>query len=151
MGEEVSAMTKREEATAVLEELRTCMPRDFLSRLDELHKGTGFLLGMLAVSDGVVYAGDIAREMDVSTARIAVLLNKMEKNGFLRREPSPEDARKTVVKLTEQGRDCIRRTKEQALDRTELLLERVGPEDVWEFIRLSKKIKAAMEEAKDCE
>lgn len=139
-------MTKREEAMTILDELRNCVPRDLFTRLDELHKGTGFLLGLLAMADGVVYAGDIARQMDVSTARIAALLNKMEKNGYIRREPSTEDARKTVVTLTQPGRTWIRKTREQALDQTELLLERVGSDDVWEFIRLSKKIKEAMEE-----
>lgn len=139
-------MTRREEAAAVLEELRTCAPRDLCSWLDEMHRGAGFLLGFLAMSDGVVYAGDIARRMDVSTARIAAMLNRMEKNGFIRREPAPEDARKTVVKLTDQGRCWIQQTREQALTRAELLLERVGPEDVWEFIRLSKEIKSAMEQ-----
>ncbi len=139
-------MTKREEAMTILDELRNCVPRDLFTRLDELHKGTGFLLGLLAMADGVVYAGDIARQMDVSTARIAALLNKMEKNGYIRREPSTEDARKTVVTLTQPGRTWIRKTREQALDQTELLLERVGSDDVWEFIRLSKKLKEAMEE-----
>ena len=139
-------MTKREEAVAVLDELCACVPRDFFSRLDELHKGTGFVLGLLAVADGVVCAGDIARKINVSTARIAALLNKMEKNGFIRREPSPEDARKTVVKLTALGRTWTQKTREQALDRTELLLERVGRDDVQQFIWLSQKIKAAMEE-----
>lgn len=139
-------MTRREEALAILDQMRTCAPRDLFARLDELHKGTGFLLGLLDAADGVVYAGDIARQMQVSTARIAVILNKMEKSGFIRREPATQDARKTVVKLTGAGRAWIQDTKERVLDRTELLLERVGREDVWEFIRLSRKINRAMEE-----
>ena len=49
-------------------------------------------------------------------------------------------------RLTKLGRTWIQKTKEQMLDRVELLLERVGKEDVWQFIRLSQKIKAAMEE-----
>ncbi len=138
-------MTKREEAMAVLDQLRTCAPRDLFARLDELHKGTGFLLGYLDMADGVVYAGDLAKEMDVSTARIAAILNKMEKSGFIQRRASQEDARKTVVTLTKLGRAWIQKTKEQALDQTELLLERAGSDDVWQFIRLSRKIKAAME------
>lgn len=139
-------MTKREEAMAVLDQLRTCAPRDLFTRLDELHKGMGFLLGYLDKADGVVYAGDIAKRMNVSTARIAAMLNKMEKSGYIQRRTSAEDARKTVVTLTGLGRAWIQRTKEQALDQTERLLERAGSEDVWQFIRLSQKIKAAMEE-----
>ena len=139
-------MTKREEAMEVLDQLRTCVPRDFFTRLDELHKGTGFLLAYLDMAEGEVCAGDIAKEMNVSTARIAAILKKMEKSGFIQRRTGADDARKTVVTLTKLGRAWIQKTKDQMLNRVELLLERVGKEDVWEFIRLSQKIKAAMDE-----
>lgn len=139
-------MTKREEAMEVLDQLRTCVPRDFFTRLDELHKGTGFLLAYLDMAEGEVCAGDIAKEMNVSTARIAVILKKMENSGFILRQTAADDARKTVVTLTKLGRAWIQKTKDQMLNRVELLLERVDKEDVWEFIRLSQKIKAAMDE-----
>ncbi len=139
-------MTRREEAAAILEQIGACAPRDLFAKMDELHKGTGLLLGLLDHADGVVYAGDIARRMNVSTARIAVILNKLEKNGFIQRQAAATDARKTVVKLTGPGRAWSQKTKDQMLDRTELLLERVGSEDIQEFIRISRKIKAALEE-----
>ena len=139
-------MTKREEAMEVLNQLPTCVPRDLFTRLDELHKGTGFLLAYLDMAEGEVCAGDIAKEMGVSTARIAAILKKMEKSGFIQRQTAADDARKTVVTLTKLGRAWIQKTKDQLLNRVELLLERVGKEDVWEFIRLSQKIKAAMDE-----
>ena len=129
-----------------MDQLPTCLPRDFFARLDELHKGTGLLLAYLDMADGVVCAGDIAKEMGVSTARIAAILNKMEKSGFIRRQTAADDARKTVVTLTKLGQAWIQKTKDQMLNRVELLLERVDKEDVWEFIRLSQKIKAAMDE-----
>lgn len=130
----------------ILEQFPPCVPRDFFSRLDELYRGTGFLLVYLDMAEGEVCAGDIAKEMGVSTARIAAILKKMEKSGFIQRQTATDDARKTVVTLTRLGRTWIQKTKDQMLDRMELLLERVGKEDVWEFIRLSQKIKAAMDE-----
>ena len=130
----------------ILEQFQPCVPRDFFSRLDELYRGTGFLLVYLDMAEGEVCAGDIAKEMGVSTARIAAILKKMEKSGFIQRQTATDDARKTVVTLTRLGRTWIQKTKDQMLDRMELLLERVGKEDVWEFIRLSQKIKAAMDE-----
>ena len=129
-----------------MDQLPTCLPRDFFARLDELHKGTGLLLAYLDMADGVVCAGDIAKEMGVSTARIAAILNKTEKSGFIQRQTAADDARKTVVTLTKLGRAWTQKTKDQMLDRVELLLERVDKEDVWAFIRLSQKIKAAMDE-----
>lgn len=138
-------MTRRDEAIAIMKEMLTCIPRDFFSKMDEVSRGTGFVLAYLDEAETEVFPSDIARDMNVSTARIAAMLRQLEKNGFITRESSSQDGRKTVVTLTKLGRTWIQRTKEQAVDKTELLLERVGSEDIQDFIRLSKKIKAALE------
>ena len=59
-----------------------------------------FVLAYLTQADGEVIAGDIARKLGVSTARVAALLKAMEKNGLVTRHASPADARRTVVEIT---------------------------------------------------
>lgn len=139
-------MTRRDEAAAIMKQMCTCIPRNFFSKMDEVNRGAGFVLAYLDEAQREVFPGDIARDMNVSTARIAAMLRQLEKNGFITRKRSDQDGRKTVVALTKLGRTWIQRTKEQAIDKTELLLERVSAEDIRQFIRLSKKIKAALEE-----
>lgn len=137
-------MGAREEAQELLDKMYACRPRSFFNKIDESQRGIDFALVYLARTDGIVIAGDIAREMDVSTARIAALLKKMEDKSLVRRHRSDSDARQTVVEITPEGLDHVKKMKEQLLARTELLLEKVGREDLDEFIRISHKIREAL-------
>lgn len=138
-------MDSREDAIAFLQELRSCFPKPLYNEIEETQKGIGFALAYLAQADGEVIAGDLARELGVSTARVAALLKAMERNGLATRRASPADARRTVVEITPAGLACAGGMREQCLRKIELLLERVGKEDLDEFIRISRKIKDAMD------
>lgn len=139
-------MGKREDAQEMLHKLRACRSKSVFGKIDESQKGIGFVLVYLQESDHEVIAGELAKKLNVSTARISALLRKMEKNGLIVRYRSPVDARQTVVEITEEGNAYVDKMKEQILMKMELLLEKVGKEDMEEFIRISRKIKEAFDE-----
>ena len=139
-------MGNKEDAQKFLQEMRSCRVRPFYSKLDESQRGTGFVIAYLSEAEGRVIAGDLARELNVSTARIAALLRKMEKDGLIRRCRAQTDARQIVVEITQAGIEYSDMRKEQILEKATLLLEKVGKDDLNEFIRISKKIKQALEE-----
>lgn len=139
-------MSSREDAIAFLQELCSCFPRPLYHKVEETQKGVGFVLAYLAQAEDEVFAGDFARELNVSTARIAALLKVMEKNGLITRHTSPKDARRTVVEITPAGLAGANEIREQILQKIELLLERVGKEDLDELIRISRKITVIMNE-----
>lgn len=93
-----------------------------------------------------VLAGELARELGVSTARIAVLLKTMEKNGLIERSHSTSDARHTVVRLTQAGQDTAEQIKERIIENTMLLLDQIGKEELEEFIRISNRIREVLGE-----
>lgn len=138
-------MSSREDAISLISQFKTCMPKDFWGEVNEAQRGIGFVLAYLNNTSGEVIAGDLARSLGVSTARIAALLNKMEKGGMVKRSPSARDARSTVVSITPAGKAIAREMQEKVIAKVELLLERVGKEDLEELLRISKKIKAAFE------
>lgn len=139
-------MSTQEDAREMLHKLRACRSKSFFSKIDESQKGIGFVLVYLQEADHEVIAGELARELNVSTARIAALLRKMEKGKLIIRSHSSVDARQTVVEITQAGIEYVDRMKEQILLKMELLLEKVGKEDMEEFIRISHKIKEAFDE-----
>ncbi|MCH5204244.1 MAG: winged helix DNA-binding protein [Oscillospiraceae bacterium] len=139
-------MGAREDAQELLHKMRSCRPRTFFGKIDESRRGVGFVLVHLEKTDHEVIAGELARELNVSTARIAALLKTMEKNGLIIRERSAADARHTVVKITKAGTDYVERLREQILAETVMLIEKVGKAELEEFIRISNKIREALEE-----
>ena len=139
-------MSTREEAQEMMQKFFACRPKSFFNKMDESQKGIGFVLVYLHKAQHKVIAGDLARELNVSTARIAALLRKMENDKLIVRHHSPLDARQTVVEITEKGSTYVNKMKEQMLMKTELLIDKVGKKDLEEFIRISHKIKEAFEE-----
>lgn len=138
-------MSNREEAQAFLRELCSCTPKPLFHKMEEVDRGTGFVLAYLEGSDGEVFAGDLAKELKVSTARIAALLNKLEEKGLVERSRSAQDARRTVVSITPKGAVYTAGIREQMLDKVEILFDKVGKEDLKEFLRICAKITKALE------
>lgn len=139
-------VSTRKEALDLLSKLNICRPRSFFGKIEEVQKGTGFILGYLMDAEETIVAGDLAKELNVSTARIAVLLNKLEKKGYVTRTASAEDARRTVVEITPAGRDLVNELREHILNKTMILIDQVGKQDLEEFLRISRKIKKALED-----
>ena len=137
-------MTHSEDAVMLLRSLYADLPVPFFSKVEQAHRGVGFVLAYLVNADGEVIAGDLARAMHVSTARIATLLRTMEKGGLVTRHSSSEDARRTVVKITPAGMERVGQIREQMLQKIDMLLEKVGKEDLEDFMGVARRIKAAM-------
>ena len=134
------------DAREYLEKLYSCMPKLFYSEIEATQRGFGFVLSYLEQADEEVYAGDLSKKLNVSTARIAALLKKMEQNGLITRYSSPEDARRTVVGITPAGIASVDEMRAQALHRIEFLLTQVSKEDLETYIRISQQIKEVMNE-----
>lgn len=138
-------MDKRELAIKYCRELASCKPAEFFKDVTSYEKGIHFILVYLFESKHEVLAKELAKSLRVSTARIAVLLNKMEARDLIQRIHSDKDARVTIVKLTEKGKNHILSKFEVGIERMIELIEEIGEEDLKEFIRLSKKIKLCVE------
>ncbi len=80
--------------------------RNLVGLIDDGYKGIFVILAILAETDGLA-SGEIAKKMNVSTARVASALNTLEKKGFIKRERSQLDGRKVLIFLTESGREAV--------------------------------------------
>lgn len=56
------------------------------------------------LSDGARTAGELAVATGLRPAATTVLIDRLTERGFVRRVPSPDDRRKVLVELTEEGR-----------------------------------------------
>lgn len=139
-------MSTREDAQAFLEKLYSCIPRFFYNKIEATQRGFGFVLSYLEHADKEVNAGELSKKLNVSTARVAALLKRMEQSGLITRHTSPKDARRTVVEITPAGIALVDEMREQTLSRIELLLAQVSKEDLETYIRISHQIKKVMNE-----
>lgn len=75
-----------------------------------------------------------------------MLLKKMEAKDLIRKSDSNDDGRFTIIRLTSNGRKEIERMQNESLKRANKVIEKVGIEDIKEFMRISKKITQAIKE-----
>lgn len=65
------------------------------------------ILKYLEVGERGCSQRELAQMLHISPAAVANSLKSMEKIGYIRREPEPEDARRNRVFLTEKGRNAV--------------------------------------------
>ncbi len=139
-------MVAREQALDILNKIRKNKPAKFFNRIDETSAGMNFILAFLSESNCDVYASTIADKMQISRARVAVLIQKLISKGLIEKSSSNSDARIEVIKLTTKGFDEINKFKERMISDIVKLIEEVGIEEIHKFLDTSAKIKKILDD-----
>ncbi len=138
-------MVTREQALDVLSKIRENKPAKFFTKIDETNAGMNFILAYLSEHDNDIYASEIADNMQISRARVAVLIQKLINKGLTQKSTSSIDARIEVLKLTQSGLDEINKFKEQMISNVTKVIEKVGLDEMYRFIDTSATIKSILD------
>lgn len=103
-------------------------------------RGEMTLLKTLIDSKENVYPKDLMKKLDVTSARIASLLNQMERKEWIERETDKKDNRKTIIKITEKGKQIYLNKENEILDYIIKILKKLGPDDAQDYFRLQHMI-----------
>lgn len=137
-------MATKEQIEFVFESLMKMRDDEFFKEINITKAGVGAVIKILFDSDQPVNAGAISKSMGVSTARVAVLLKKMQAKGLIVKENDCFDARKTLVSLSETGRATAKRMKEEVYAHIDTVIENVGIEKLTTFLALSEEIRKVL-------
>lgn len=96
-------MTKEEEVRAAMLLFDNNKPHKAFEELSKTRMGFFAVIDHLHQAQKPLTSKEISDAMGVSSARMTVLLKKMEGENFLKKEHSPSDARAILVSLTEKG------------------------------------------------
>ena len=137
-------MATQEEISKIIVLLDESHPAKFVKKHNETNAGIGAVLNLLYDSHQPITAGSISKYMNVSTARVAALLKKMEARGFISRQAGKEDGRTVVVHLTETGMETVRKLRENFRRDVGILIDTIGMERLIEYTSISKEIRAVL-------
>ncbi|PWV99459.1 DNA-binding MarR family transcriptional regulator [Paenibacillus cellulosilyticus] len=98
----------------------------------------GILIHLAFRKDGVT-SGLLSEALHVSTGRIASALKTLEKKQLIERREDLSDKRRVNVFITDKGRSTILKKHEEAIERMEKSLEKLGEEDAKKFVELSMR------------
>lgn len=133
-----------EQAKALWSLATECFPRDLMSAIDKNSVGIGCVMTFLGAAESAVSAGAISRHMNVSTARVAVLLKNLEEKGLILRKKSGKDSRITLVELTEAGIAYNKQREESVYSFIDTIIARVGYDRLREFLLAGAEINQAV-------
>lgn len=109
---------------------------------------TGALLYLTFEKDGIT-STELAEILNVSLPRVASLLNSLESKKLVKKLTDKEDKRKTIVNITEVGRNLVLAKKEESINKLTRVIEKLDEEDINQYIKLAQKIGKIMDEMQD--
>ncbi len=134
-------MASNAEIERLLKHLQDAYPADFFQTMNETQAGIGAVLHLLFEAKSTMTAGQISERMGISTARVAVLLKKMDTKNLIIKEKDGSDARITVVRLSESGTKLAAELHDNIHQRIGQVIDKVGMERMLEFVAISREIK----------
>ena len=134
-------MVSQDEVLRILTDFNSIKPLEFLQRIDVSSMGIGNVLGYLCQAGHEVSAGEISDYMNVSTARVAVLLKKMSEKKLITKRSDPHDKRKVMVSITEEGKKKYCEKMQEIILYAGAIIEHFGVEKMEDFIASCKQIR----------
>jgi DNA-binding MarR family transcriptional regulator len=76
--------------------------------------------------EGPSSQGELGRALRIDPGNLVGLLDRLERGGLVGRERDPEDRRRHVVRLTDEGRHQLREARRAAMQAEREMLEPLG-------------------------
>ena len=118
----------------------------FFHTFDATKRGAYFVLDYLLKHEEEVISVDLSNALNVSTARMTKLLMKMEQKKLITKRKSPEDARKTIVEITNNGKEQFLEYKNLVIEYLISIVNEIGVDKFEEYLLITSKIKSITEE-----
>lgn len=128
-------------AEILFQELRCNTSTSLGEILNEFNRGEIGVLGYLAFEKDEATAGELSEKLNVTTARIASILNSLEAKDYIKRTEDNKDKRKTLVVVTKKGKALAKKAKKEVIDKITKVINEVGEEEAKEYIRITLKIR----------
>jgi DNA-binding MarR family transcriptional regulator len=138
---------QRKLAQAVVDELTSWNPRDFMGMFKRLHKGALSLIHLNVLIEletgGPMSMGRLAEVLEVSVASATGIVDRMEKRGFVERRHDEEDRRVVLVHMTQAGRDVFTSIEERRREGLGKLLESLTEDELTGLLKGHRALRAA--------
>lgn len=106
-----------------LQQLQMLMHRTMFSHFGKMHnphRGQGRVLAILKLKPEISQK-ELTYLLNMSKQAVAELIAKLEKNGYVTREPSEDDRRIMTIKLTQKGAEAADNVDDTTLESTKIL------------------------------
>ena len=105
-----------------------------------ISQGESGVLLYLLNSNNNVSQSDLSEKLDVSIARIVAIINTLQKKELIEKKIDANDKRKTIISITEAGKEIITQRKKQAIQFIDNVIKELDEKEIEQYIAINKKI-----------
>lgn len=102
--------------------------------------GVFLLLKILRNKRKAMAAGELSSKMKVSSARMAAMLNNLSQKGYIKKEKTEDDGRKTIVTITKDGQNALAKREGKVVGLIDKLLKKLSSKDIKNLLEICKKL-----------
>ena len=137
--------------TALVHSLYLLRKRSFQDVYPDLSNGEFFALFSLfalkvETGEDMIRISELGKRLKLSPQAVSKTLRALERKDFARRHTDPNDRRSTLVQITEKGESLLWEARKAITEFSRRVTQRMGEEDMAEFLRLSQKCSDLMDE-----
>ena len=108
-------------------------------------QGENGVLLYLSFKQDRVSPSELSDSLGVSLPRIASVLNSLENKKFIIKKIDTEDKRKSIVEITEIGKEYVSNKRNEAINDLAKVLDKLNEEERKEYLKLTSKIISTIE------
>lgn len=109
----------------------------------------GIIMVLFAQPKDTWTPADLAESLSVTRATITGLLDGLEKSKLIERQAHPQDRRKLIVTLTQDGIDCAKKMTPVNFQFASQLLKELSNQEKQELVKLLGKMNQGVERVKE--
>lgn len=109
--------------------------------LNDFSKGEVGVLSYLYFDKNDAYPHELSKILDVSSARIASILNSLENKEYIKRTTDTFDKRKSIICITNKGKKLVVKTKKEIIEKIIKIIKEVGYDEIKSYTNTALKIK----------
>lgn len=139
-------MNYEETAELLFQQLKMKSSTSLADVLNDFNRGEVGVLSYLAFDKDEASAGELSEKLNVTTARIASILNSLENKDYIKRKEDTFDKRKTLVAITDKGKTLAIDIKKEIINKIIKVIKEVGYDEIKEYAKVALKIKKILDE-----
>lgn len=97
-------------------------------------------------TQGSMIGSELKDALGITARSVTSLVDALETEGYVQREPHPDDRRATLVELTPSGRQAVQAAQRDHRERAAVLFEHLDPDDQQALLRIMTSVVDTLED-----
>lgn len=141
---------EREKINTYLNKINECHPEKAFEAINDARRGMVYVIGYLYREKREITFNELSKKLDVSTARITKLLQKLVAKGYINKRQDENDKRKIIISLTDRGNEIAKSIEEKFYETISDVIDYIGIDDINKLIEITTKISNYLDQNQKC-